>query len=69
MSLCRGVRRGDAGRYICEGVNSKGQVDSEALLTVRQPTKILRTPRDKELFVGEDTMFRWVYVEAVRRVW
>ncbi|XP_045101588.1 roundabout homolog 3-like [Portunus trituberculatus] len=56
--IIRGVRRGDAGRYVCEGVNSKGQVDSEALLTVRQPTKILRTPRDKELLVGEDTMFR-----------
>lgn len=56
--IIRGVRRGDAGRYACEGINSKGQVDSEALLTVRQPTKILRTPRDKELLVGEDTMLR-----------
>ncbi|KAG0694453.1 Neuroglian [Chionoecetes opilio] len=34
------------------------RVEGAALLTVRQPTKILRPPRDKELLVGDNTVMR-----------
>lgn len=54
----RDVRRGDAGRYECRGVNSEGEARGAALLTVRQPTRIVRPPRDRERLVGDKVVMR-----------
>ncbi|XP_037535073.1 neural cell adhesion molecule L1-like protein [Nematolebias whitei] len=46
------VEKGDAGQYTCSAKNTEGSSDIDAMLYVKDPTKIVEAPKDQQIIKG-----------------